>query len=185
MSCSECSSWSPSPVASIGRCTHPAVRGREPSAVRHALDGNGCPHFAGDGAPYGPGGASSRTRELRRRLMGYLKGEWSLLSGGPVVDAVRDARLAACRRCPHLLADEAGSPGWCAKCRCGKSSRAAVGLKVLMPEANCPVGSWPESREAKGREALAELGGIRSQVADIVNAATERFLGRGTKGIEP
>lgn len=54
-----------------------------------------------------------------------------------------------------------------------------------MPEANCPAGRWPSERDARGRQALEELGGIRGQVASIVNAATQRFLGRGTKGIEP
>lgn len=117
------------------------------------------------------------TASAAARAKAYVRAEMSLLTMGPVIDEIRDARLTACGQCPARQPAE-DHPGWCRDCRCGTDERARLETKALMPAATCPRRLWPRETTAKGPAALEELGGRVEQVRQMVASVGRRIFKR-------
>lgn len=78
-----------------------------------------------------------------KQVYKYLKAEI-----GPRLPAAEaDQRLQICRRCEHYrcLPDE---QEYCDRCGCGARRRAELKTKTRMAWATCPLGEWPNRKEA-------------------------------------
>lgn len=74
----------------------------------------------------------------------WAKAEASLVLKGPVSDEVFAKRRAACSGCPELATDTEPKDaiGFCKACGCGTGGRAALTVKLTMPDATCPLKKW-------------------------------------------
>lgn len=74
----------------------------------------------------------------------WAKAEASLALHGPVSDEILAVRTAACRSCPELATETNPKDeiGFCRACGCGTGARAALSVKLTMPEAKCPRQRW-------------------------------------------
>lgn len=74
----------------------------------------------------------------------WARAEASLALQGPVDPERFDARKAACLSCPELATNTEPKDeiGFCKACGCGTGARAALSVKLTMPEAKCPKNLW-------------------------------------------
>lgn len=85
------------------------------------------------------------------RVAAYLKAEAMHAVQGPASEADAAARRATCRSCEHRVetlegATDPDGVGFCTRCGCGSNPRAALGSKVSMAAASCPLGLWKPVR---------------------------------------
>lgn len=91
-----------------------------------------------------PVGVRKFLQDQAAKALGYAKAEASLILEGPLPEEEYQARISACRACPHLdPSTEDSAVGWCKSCGCGKNVRAELTVKARMPAAKCPIGKWP------------------------------------------
>lgn len=103
----------------------------------------------------------------------YLKTEAFHALNGPAPAEVVEARQAACRSCEHRVNSledntDPGGIGFCTKCGCGGSRRAALSVKLTLAGTSCPVGKFTASQGTKGsvESMMQALRGVLTSVVD-------------------
>lgn len=99
------------------------------------------------------------TRQITaENVKGYLKAEISLHLKGPVSNEVYERRTAICMGCSERRNPESKKDriGYCNACGCGTGKRAALSVKLKMPESSCPLSLWSSTEGVKD--------GIRSKL---------------------
>jgi hypothetical protein len=105
----------------------------------------------------------------------YLKAEANHALNGPAPADVVEARKAACRSCEHRVDSledntDPGGIGFCTKCGCGGSRRAALSVKLTMASVSCPVGKFHASCGIGGglSATIDAIKGVSMSLADRV-----------------
>ncbi len=82
------------------------------------------------------------TPGILKRVASYAKAELSLLVHGQVADEQSERRRLACETCRGLVRHPDDPIGFCGLCGCGTRKRAALSVKLTMPDATCPLSRW-------------------------------------------
>jgi hypothetical protein len=131
-----------------------------------------CEHRLVDGQPVSLRVGNKVFYGSMDRAAAYLKAEAIHAIQGPAPEADAALRRAECLACEHRVEqlDGATDPdgvGFCTRCGCGGAPRAALGTKIGMAGASCPLGKWkPVQGTGATPAAIAEaMAGVMSTLA--------------------
>lgn len=162
----ECDHWSPCTVKSGGCCAAGHYGGRPSLGVCGQ-----CPHRVVGGEQ--PQGTTVTYGATTAKAVQYLKAEANHALNGPAPAEVVEARKAACRSCEHRVDSledntDPGGIGFCTKCGCGGSRRAALSVKLTMASVSCPVGKFQPVTGVGGtvESVMQALKGLAMSVVD-------------------
>ncbi len=162
----ECDHWSPCTVKGGGCCAAGHYGGRPSLGVCGQ-----CPHRVVGGEQ--PVGTTVTYGATTAKAIQYLKTEAFHALNGPAPAEVVEARQAACRSCEHRVDSledntDPGGIGFCTKCGCGGSRRAALSVKLTLAGTSCPVGKFTASQGTKGsvESMMQALRGVLTSVVD-------------------
>lgn len=79
---------------------------------------------------------------LSRKIINYLKFEYSSIFDGEVSSKIFNFRKSNCLSCVGLKKSDKDSIGFCGLCGCKENPRAALSVKLTIGGVKCPIGKW-------------------------------------------